>query len=283
MSAMIRLNRPDGPSRPARVFAALAFAMMLGWGGSAHAALFSDDEARKAILDQRARIDQLVQAQTDQQRKADEQQQAMSAQLDQLRRGMLDLNNQIELLRSELAKLRGQDEQSGFQAKEIARSVSDSQRQLKDQLAALDERLRKLEPQKVSIDGRDVQVSPEEMRAYNAGMNTLRQGDFNAATAALDGFLRRYPDSAYRGQVQYWLGNALYGKGDVKEAMAVFRELVTNQPKHPQVPEAMLAIANCQIELKDVRGARKTVDDLVKAYPNSEAARAGRERVAKLK
>jgi len=49
------------------------------------------------------------------------------------------------------------------------------------------------------------------------------------------------------------------------------------------VPEAMLAMANCQIELKDVKAARKTVDELVKAYPNSEAARAGRERVAKLK
>jgi hypothetical protein len=37
----------------------------------------------------------------------------------------------------------------------------------------------------------------------------------------------------------------------------------------------MLAIANCQAELKDTKAARKTIEDLVKAYPKSEAAQAG--------
>ena len=46
---------------------------------------------------------------------------------------------------------------------------------------------------------------------------------------------------------------------------------------------AMLALANCQVELKDVRGARKSLEDLVKAYPQSEAAQAGKERLARLR
>ena len=45
----------------------------------------------------------------------------------------------------------------------------------------------------------------------------------------------------------------------------------------------MLAIANCQIELKDTKAARRTLDDLIKTYPQSEAAQAGRERLASLK
>ena len=45
----------------------------------------------------------------------------------------------------------------------------------------------------------------------------------------------------------------------------------------------MLAIANCQIELKDLKSARKTLDDLQKAYPKSEAAQAGKQRLAALK
>ena len=40
----------------------------------------------------------------------------------------------------------------------------------------------------------------------------------------------------------------------------------------------MLSIANCQIELKDTRAARATLESLVKTYPQSEAAQA----VAKL-
>jgi TolA-binding protein len=46
---------------------------------------------------------------------------------------------------------------------------------------------------------------------------------------------------------------------------------------------ALLAVANCHFELKDTRSARKTLDELFKAYPNSEAAVAGKERLASLK
>ena len=48
-------------------------------------------------------------------------------------------------------------------------------------------------------------------------------------------------------------------------------------------PEAMLSIANCQIELKDTRAARATLESLVKTYPQSEAAQAGKERLAALR
>ena len=37
----------------------------------------------------------------------------------------------------------------------------------------------------------------------------------------------------------------------------------------------MLAIANSQAEMKDKAGARKTLEELIKAYPKSEAAVAG--------
>ena len=50
-----------------------------------------------------------------------------------------------------------------------------------------------------------------------------------------------------------------------------------------RAPEAMLSIANCQIELKDTRAARATLESLVKTYPQSEAAQAGKERLARLK
>jgi TolA-binding protein len=42
-------------------------------------------------------------------------------------------------------------------------------------------------------------------------------------------------------------------------------------------------MANSQAEMKDTKSARKTLDDLVKAYPKSEAAQAGKERLASLK
>ena len=94
---------------------------------------------------------------------------------------------------------------------------------------------------------------------------------------------KRWPSSGYGESALFWLGNAQYGLRQYKDAIASFRSLVTSNAESPKAPEAMLAIANCQAELKDTKAARKTIDDLLKTYPKSEAAQAGRERLASLK
>ncbi|MFN9472972.1 tetratricopeptide repeat protein, partial [Acidovorax sp.] len=70
---------------------------------------------------------------------------------------------------------------------------------------------------------------------------------------------------------------------DYQEAINNFKALLAEAPTHARAPEAALSIANCQVELKDARAARKTLEDLVKAYPQSEAAMAAKERLARMK
>ena len=45
----------------------------------------------------------------------------------------------------------------------------------------------------------------------------------------------------------------------------------------------MLSMASCMIELKDIKGAKKVLEDLSKNYPQSDAAQAAKDRLAKLK
>ncbi|MES2102121.1 MAG: tol-pal system protein YbgF [Pseudomonadota bacterium] len=236
---------------------------------SAHAGLFDDDEARRAILDIRTKIDQNSERQ-----KADQRQ--LAEQIDQLKRSLLDLNNQLEQVRGDNARLRGQNEQ-------LVRDLSDVQRKQKDIQSGVDDRLRKFEPQKVSLDGKEFSVEPDEKRQYDEAMELLRKSDFAGTVNALSAFRKRYPSSGYTDSALFWLGNAQYGVRQYKEAIASFRALVSAAPDNAKAPEAMLAIANCQAELKDGKGARKTIDDLIKTYPKSEAAQAGRERLASLK
>ena len=74
---------------------------------------------------------------------------------------------------------------------------------------------------------------------------------------------------------------AMLGNGLV-QAMFAVGILIT--PAFFRVTRAAaLSIANCQIELKDTRTARKTLEDLVRAYPQSEAAVAAKERLSRLK
>jgi tol-pal system protein YbgF len=262
--------------RTGRALRACLLAAILGVAGGAQAGLFDDDEARKAILDLRARIaagDDAAKVRIDALAASQVQ---LAEQLQALRRTLVDLNALIEAQRDELARMRGSQEQ-------LLRDVAELQRRQNESVAGVEERLRKIEPQQVAVDGKEFLVDPDERRSYEEAIALLRSGDFDRAASALSAFNRRYPSSGYVDSSRFWLGNALYGKRDYKEAIATFRGLVSSAPDHPRAAEALLAVANCQVEMKDVKGARRTLDDLLKTYPKSEAAAAGRERLGSLK
>ena len=236
---------------------------------NANAALFEDDEARRAILDLRQKVDASQQRMADELRKANDDN-------GQLRRGLLDLSSQIEALRNEVANMRGQHEK-------LARDVADMQRNQKDLTQGVDERLRKFEPGKVTVDGKEFVAEPAEKQEFEAALATLRKGDFAAAQTGFVAFMKRYPQSGYKSSSLFWLGNAQYALRNYRDAVVNFRALVAAEPDHLRAPEALLSLANCQVELKDVKLARKTLEELVKAYPQSEAASVAKERLTKLK
>ncbi|WP_416561264.1 tol-pal system protein YbgF [Limnohabitans sp. yimb22184] len=233
--------------------------------GTAQAGLFEDDEARKAILDLRQRVDQSNAAIK-----------GLGDENAQLRRALLDLQGQIEGLKAEMSQGRGAQEQ-------LARELSEVQMRQKDVATGVDERLRRFEPVKVTLDGQEFMAEPAEKRDYDAAMETFRKGDFAAAQSALGQFVQRYRRSGYTPSALFWLGNAQYAVKDYKESMANFQQMLKTAPTHPRAPEAMLAISNVQIELKDLKGARKTMDDLIKTYPASETAATARERLTRLR
>jgi len=242
----------------------------------ARAALFDDDEARKAILDLRKSHEQAGAKQAEVNAELAKTNAQLLEQIQILRRSLLELNSQLETLRGDMAKLRGTDEQ-------LARDLADVQRRQKDITQGVDDRIRKLEPIKASVDGREFMADPDEKRQFDEALAVLRGGEFDKAAIMFGSFVRRYPGSGYVDSARFWLGNALYGKREYKEAIVAFRALANNAPDHPRAPEALLAIANCQAESKDNRGARATIGELIKVYPKSEAAQAGRERLAALK
>ena len=255
--------------------------------GAARAALFEDDEARRAILDLRQKVDQMQQRNADQLRKLSEDNtqgsEQLNGQLGQLRRSILELSNLIESLRGELAAVRGQGEQLAREQLQLARELAEVQRRQKDIAQGTEERLKKFEPSKVTVDGLEFMAEPAETRDYDAALAVMRKGDFALALPAFTDFVRRYPASGYHPSALFWLGNLHYAQRNYKDAMAQYRALVAAAPAHLRAPEAMLSIANCQVELKETKAARKTLEDLVKAYAQSEAADVAKTRLTKLK
>ena len=259
----------------------------LAWMAPASAGLFDDEEARRAILDLRQKVESV---RLESEKKVADETRRATDDSAQLRRGLLDLQNQIEGLRGDVARATGQNEQLVREVADTRREIADTRRQLaevqrqqKDVSQGVDERLRKIEPVKVSVDGREFAAEPFEKRDFEAALAIFRKSDFAASQTAFIDFLKRFPQSGYGPSALFWLGNAQYATRDYKEAVINFRSLLSLSPDHVRAPEAVLSIANCQVELKDTKAARKTLEDLLKAYPQSEAAGAAKERLTRLK
>jgi tol-pal system protein YbgF len=211
-------------------------------------ALFSDDEARKAILDLRKTL--------------------ASTQL--------ELQAQIERLKSENAQLRGQIESLQRQSEELVASQ-------KTNYQDLDARLGRFEPQTLEIEGVTGTIQPGERAAYDDALAAFQAGQLKKADAGFTGFVRKYNASPYLPLALYWLGNTKYALKEYPGAITQLQALIKAYPKHPRIPAAMLTLGNCQLESGNKSAARKTYGDLIAAYPDTEVAIEARQMLARAK
>lgn len=230
----------------------------------ASAGILEDDEARKAILELRAKVDAMARdlnARID--TKSDK-----TAALEQL--------NQQEQTMQEIARLRGQIEV-------LANELANAQKHQKDYYADLDARLKKLEPRQETIDGRTAEVMPTEKQQYDVAMDQFKSGDYKTAAASLQDFVKKYPQSAYAPNAQYWLGNTYFAQGEYKKAIAALEVVTSTYNDSPKAPDAMLNIASSYALMKDNKAARKALQQLMSKYPDSSAAATAKARLASLK
>jgi tol-pal system protein YbgF len=238
----------------------------------AGAQLFGDNEARRAIIDMRGKVEALSRA-------LEERTTELAERIDRLEqtaRGQLDLQNQIEALRQDVAKLRGQLEVQGNE-------LSQNQRRQKDLYSDLDTRLKPFEPTKIEIDGKVVLVEPEEQKTFDAAMTRFRAGDFGAAVSDFGHLRKRWPNSGYMPEALFWMGSAQFALKDLKASIATQHALISTYPEDKRVPDAMLGIGIAQLDSGDKKAARKTLSDLIARHKDSAAAKIARERLAALK
>jgi tol-pal system protein YbgF len=224
----------------------------------AHAGLFDDDEARRAVLDLRT------------------QSANMASQLAAAQRTILDQSARLDQLSQQVDTLRGENE-------DLTNRLTTLERQQKDSYADLDTRLKKFEPQQQTVDGVQGMVQPGETDAFNAASQQFRSGDFKGAAASFRAFIDKYPQSPYQPTAQYWLGNAQYALRDYRGSTATWQNLLKNYPDHPRAADAMVAIATNQLEQGQKAAAKKTFAQVVTQFPGSNAAQTAQSKLDALK
>ena len=214
-------------------------------------AIFSDDEARKAILEMRKSV------------------QASQG-------AILDLQNQIEKLRTENAQLRGQIES-------LQKQTDDLTKNQKTYYQDLDNRLTRFEPQTIEVEGVTGVVQAGERSAYEEALNAFQNNQVKKADSDLTAFIRKYPSSPYLPLALFWSGNTKYALKDYNGSINQLQTLITRFPGHQRVPAAMLTIGNANLESGKKAVAKKVLSELIAKYPDSEAAKEAKPILANIK
>ena len=230
-----------------RAFCLSAAVLCLGVSSNAWA-LFSDDEARKAILDLRK----------------------------SLATTQLELQGQIEKLKADNAELRGKIEGLEKQGEDINSSQ-------KTYYQDLDNRLGNFEPRSATIEGVSGTVQPGEKKAYDDALNAFQAGSLKKADEGFSAFATKYPKSPYLPLVLYWSGNSKYANKDYAGAIIQLQSLIKKYPTHPRVPAAMVTLGNSQLESGNKVAAKKTFNEIVAKYPDTEAAKDAQQLLAATK
>ena len=259
---------------------------------SGHAALFDDTEARKKILEVETTMNSQDQAnQTELANvKKNFEQRLQAIEAITKGGGLMEMQNQIESLKQEVARLKGDLEVANH-------NVDATQQRQKDLYGDADARLRKLESgtTPVAIGSGDESASQsapvvaaapakntQEYQLLELANGLSKESKHKDAFNAYDKFLKDYPNSRLAAEATYGLGYSQFALKNYKSAIATQQKVMDMHPESLKVPDAMLNMANSQIQLGLVPGAKKTLRDLIAKFPNSEVTLTAQKRLKAL-
>ena len=115
---------------------------------------------------------------------------------------------------------------------------------------------------------------------YDQATSDLTQGRYGLALQGFRDFLRRFPTAELADNAQYGVGECFFAQAKFDSAAVEYTRVGENWPQGDRVPAALYKLALSQDNLGQADASRKTLQDLVKRYPQSGEAQLARERLA---
>lgn len=122
----------------------------------------------------------------------------------------------------------------------------------------------------------------KEKLYYDAAFDRIKAKDFDKASQAFAAFLRKYPNSQYAGNAQYWLGEVNLAKGDLQGAGQAFAKVSQLYPKHNKVPDSLYKLADVERRLGHTDRVKGILQQVVTQYPGTSAAQLAQKDLQRL-
>lgn len=267
------LQSPARPVLPVR--ALLLAALLLAAAASAQAALFGDEEARKSVAELRASLEKSAKEAQARAEQAKAGEQKLQATIKELQEQLAAAVQRLDAVQREQAGLRNAVERLG-------REQRQAQAQAAVRSRPVEVSTRAPGPERVVVHGHEFVATPAERRLYQEAMTRIRQREFDAALVALEGLRRDHPQTGYAPLLPLWIAIVQGGQGQHRPSRDGLMAFLRDHPGHALEPEAMLALADSHLGLRDRGAARGTLRHLLARHGGSAAAELARERLATL-
>jgi len=121
-----------------------------------------------------------------------------------------------------------------------------------------------------------------DQQNYQAAFDLIQARKYDDAGRAFREFLVAFPQSPLADNAQYWLAETYYVRRQFKDALPEFVKVTTQYPQSAKMPDAMLKIGYCQGELGDKPAARTSLQQVMRQFPDTTAARLASQRLEQL-
>jgi len=117
---------------------------------------------------------------------------------------------------------------------------------------------------------------------YRESYMDLTRGNYALAIQGFQNYLVRHPSGSNLPEVHYYLGESYYARDRHLEAVSEFQYVVREFPESRLVRASYLKSGNCYVALEERNLARRSFQELVDKYPDSEEAVQARGELDKL-
>jgi tol-pal system protein YbgF len=122
-----------------------------------------------------------------------------------------------------------------------------------------------------------------DQQNYQAAFDMISSRRYEEAGAAFQTFLAQFPTSPLADNAQYWLAETYYVRGQFDTALPEFRKVLEEYPQSAKMADALLKVGYCQVELGDSSAARTSLQEVMRQFPDTTAARLASQRLSGLR
>jgi len=122
----------------------------------------------------------------------------------------------------------------------------------------------------------------DAMELYDSAYLDLSEQNYEMAESGFLKYLKVFPESDYADNASYWLGEISYARKEYEKAFEKFKQVTIDYPAGDKMPDALLKMAYCLINLGQKSKAKKILKRIIGDYPGSSVASLAEARLNRL-